>query len=369
MTERSRWSRMRLAASCSSTMAARFREKNSSGESSFGFRQRKAKNPSPLPSLEGSQRRVIRQVEMDRRDRDVVLLDGLQVRAGDVLPPEGIAADPEILPSARIALLHDRLAVDAFPLARDPHSPDLARRDVGKVHVQKRVLRKPLSQHLVRNLGGEFRRHVEPEVVPRYQGDGDRPDPQEGALHRRRDGARVSDVIPHVPALVDAGHEEVDLSLPENSVRGEIHAIGRRPVDGIYPGPDLFDPKRLRQREGMSRRAPFAIRRDHGDQAQGAERLRERHDPLGPESVVVAHQDEGGRIAHVLPALSGKEMVGATGLEPATPSTPFLSRGFCKTLKTHNYLISLERYDNTFCRMNEKKGLDGNHRSPIGPRG
>src|SRR3990172_3644907 len=369
MTVRSRWSRMRLAASCSSTMAARFREKNSSEESSFGFRQRKAKNPSPLPSLEGSQRRVIRQVEMDRRDRDVVLLDGLQVRAGDVLPPEGIAADPEILPSARIALLHDRLAVDAFPLARDPHSPDLARRDVGKVHVQKRVLRKPLSQHLVRDLGGEFRRHVEPEVVPRYQGDGDRPDPQEGALHRRRDGARVGDVIPHVPALVDAGHEEGDLSLPENSVHREGHAICRRPLHRVYPPPDLSDPERWRQREGISRRAPFAIRRDHGDRAQGAERLRERHDPLGPESVVVAHQYEGGRIAHVSPTLSGKEMVGATGLEPATPSTPFLSRGFCKTLKTHNYLISLERYDNTFCRMNEKKGLDGNHRSPIGPRG
>src|SRR3990172_5946304 len=238
MTVRSRWSRMRLAASCSSTMAARFREKNSSEESSFGFRQRKAKNPSPLPSLEGSQRRVVGQVEMDRRDRDVVLLDGLQVRAGDVLP--------------------------------------------------------------------------------------------------------------HVPALVDAGHEEVDPSLPENSVHGEVHAICRRPVDGVYPGPDLFDPKRLRQREGMSRRAPFAIRRDHGDRAQGAERLRERHDPLGPESVVVAHQDEGGRIAHVLPTLSGKEMFGATGLEPATPCTPFLSRGFRKILKTHSYLISLERYDNTF---------------------
>src|SRR3989337_3068539 len=138
MPVRSRWSRMRLAASCSSTMAARFREKNSSEESSFGFRQRKAKNPSPLPSLEGSQRNVIRQVEMDRRDRNVVLLDGLQVRAGDVLPRKRIAADPVILSPAGVAFLHDRLAVDALALPGDSHPLDLLPRDVGKVHVEKR---------------------------------------------------------------------------------------------------------------------------------------------------------------------------------------------------------------------------------------
>jgi hypothetical protein len=48
-------------------------------------------------------------------------------------------------------------------------------------------------------------------------------------------------------------------------------------------------------------------------------------------------------------------MVGATGLEPATPCTPLPKSDFPKLLKTHNYLISLNSYDNTKGRMEREK--------------
>src|SRR4030067_1010577 len=127
---------------------------------------------SPLPAFQGSQRNVIRQVEMDRRDRNVVLLDGLQVRAGDVMPRKRIAADPVILSPAGIAFFHDRLAVDALALAGDSHALDLLLRNAGEGYVEERVLRKPLAEYLARHLAGEFRGRREPEMVARRQGCG-----------------------------------------------------------------------------------------------------------------------------------------------------------------------------------------------------
>ena len=87
--------------------------------------------------------------------------------------------------------------------------------------------------------------------------------PSRRSLHRRRDGTRIGDVVSQVRALVDPRHEEIDLLLPEDTVRGEVHAIGRGSVDGVYPVAYLFDPERLRQRKRMSRRTSFAVRRDH----------------------------------------------------------------------------------------------------------
>ena len=82
---------------------------------------------------------------MDRRDRNVVLLDGLQVRSRNLLPPESVAADPVILSSAGIPLLHDGLAVDALSLSSDPDPAKLLHRKVGNIHVQERVLGNPLA--------------------------------------------------------------------------------------------------------------------------------------------------------------------------------------------------------------------------------
>ena len=122
----------------------------------------------------------------------------------------------------------------------------------------------------------------------------------------------------------------------------------------------------MRERKGMSRRTSFPVGRDHVHRPEGAERLGERDDPFGPEPVVIGHEYDRGRISQVLPKVSGKEMVGATGLEPATPCTPCSRPDSRKLLKTHKYLISLNSYDITKDRIDGKNRVDGFHRAPIG---
>jgi hypothetical protein len=53
------------------------------------------------------------------------------------------------------------------------------------------------------------------------------------ALERRRDRARVRDVVAEVRAVVDAGHDEVGLEALDQPERGEAHAVDRRAVGRV----------------------------------------------------------------------------------------------------------------------------------------
>src|SRR5438874_1520507 len=93
------------AATCRSTISARWCAKSAS----FGDFAKKL-----LERLQSRNRIVVRQIEMQRRDRNVAVLDGLEVGAFAGMPRRWIAADPVVLPTARIEPLDDSLGIDTL---------------------------------------------------------------------------------------------------------------------------------------------------------------------------------------------------------------------------------------------------------------
>src|SRR3990172_7014585 len=128
MTSSRRGSRIPREAICSETIRSLRRASSSSEGLSFGLcRSSTARSPLPLPPADRAQGRVVGHVEMEGCHGDVSLLDRLEIGSGDILPLEGIAADPVILPSPRVPLLDDRVPVDPLSLPRHPDPPDLLR--------------------------------------------------------------------------------------------------------------------------------------------------------------------------------------------------------------------------------------------------
>ena len=59
---------------------------------------------------------------MQRRDRDVAVLYGLEIGSLARMPRRRVAADPVILPAARIETLDDAFGVDALAEPRHLHA-------------------------------------------------------------------------------------------------------------------------------------------------------------------------------------------------------------------------------------------------------
>ena len=148
-------------------------------------------------------------------------------------------------------------------------------------------------EHLRDEPRRELRRGLEVELSPaRAERDGERWDAEQRPLHRRRDRARVRDVVAEVRALVDARDDQRRARARRMPLIGEVHAVGGRAVDGEALRPELLDAQRPVQRERVAHRALLAIGRDDHHLAEGAERLGERRDALGVDAVVVGDQDE-----------------------------------------------------------------------------
>ena len=81
----------------------------------------------------------------------------------------------------------------------------------------------------------------------------------------------VRDVVAEVRAAVDARHEQRRL-LGQDRVDREVHAVGRRAVDGVAVRPGVVDAQRPMQRERMAARALLPVRRDDDDVADRCER-------------------------------------------------------------------------------------------------
>ena len=142
-----------------------------------------------------------RQIEVQRRDRDVPGGDGGQVGPLLVVVHGRVAVDAKA--TASVLLLDDLqlVAVDALAEPRDPDPVRLARRDV---HVHQRALG---QGHVVEALdharderrgGAELEALAEPEVHlarERLLGHRDPRHAEHHALQRRCDGARVGDVV------------------------------------------------------------------------------------------------------------------------------------------------------------------------------
>ena len=76
----------------------------------------------------------------------------------------------------------------------------------------------------------------------------------------------------------------------------DVDAIGGRAVDGVDAVADRFEPQRTPQRQRVSDRARFGLRRDDRDLAERCQRGRERLNPRREVAVVIRHQNA----AHVL---------------------------------------------------------------------
>src|SRR6185503_18105011 len=108
-----------------STMSARW---CASPRSSSSFRGVVAKHF--LEGLEPGDRFVVGEVEMQRRDGDVAVLYGVEVRSLSGMPHGRLAADPVVLASSGVESLDDPFGVGALAERRDPHAAKLAEREV-----------------------------------------------------------------------------------------------------------------------------------------------------------------------------------------------------------------------------------------------
>src|SRR5215210_2518940 len=100
---------------CRSTISARW---CASSRSCSSFRDVVAKQF--LERLQAGNRLVMSEIEMERRDCDVSVLDRIEVRSLGFVPLRRLPADPVVLPPSRIAALDDTLGVDAPAQRRDP---------------------------------------------------------------------------------------------------------------------------------------------------------------------------------------------------------------------------------------------------------
>ena len=147
---------------------------------------------------------------MDRRDRDPLLGDGVEVGVGLVVVGGVVAVDVVPAAPALVGLELEPVAVDAAP---EPHHRDALRGRRRRVHVQDRPGRQAARADQLDQPGQEVGRGR--EVVARLAAevhagllallrDRDGGDAQHEALERRGDGARVGDVVAEVDAVVDA---------------------------------------------------------------------------------------------------------------------------------------------------------------------
>src|SRR2546428_6564891 len=124
--------------------------------------------------------------------------------------------------------------------------------------------------------------------------DRDRWHARKQALHGGGDGARISDVVPHVRSAVYSRDDEVWLVLKEAEHR-EAHAIGRRPVghERGLPGPELrrLHTQRAIEGDAVARAAPVAPGDDDVDGPDRPEGGRARPERIRFDAVVVRDQD------------------------------------------------------------------------------
>ena len=159
------------------------------------------------------QARVMSQVEVQRRHRDPPRRDRREVAAGLVVETGVLAIDP-VAPAQRrprlLALELQLVAVDALAQTRDLDARGLPR---GDVDVQQRALGQRQDLQALHQPRDEARREIEVKAAvvavvqgatARLLGDRDTGDAEHDALERRRDGARIGDVIAEVGAVVDA---------------------------------------------------------------------------------------------------------------------------------------------------------------------
>ena len=196
--------------------------------------------------------------------------------------------------AARRLQLHHRLGLVALAQARHLDAAQLGRRQVGHVDVEQ--------HRLARAARGEALDQLERDAArcrnarpPCGQRDRDRRDAEQVAFGGGGHGAGVDRVVAHVGAEVDARDDHVGREVEQPGDR-EVHAVGRRAVDGEVAVRRAAHRQRPVERERVRGAGAVALGRDHGDLAQLAQRLGEQRDARREVAVVVGHQDAHRRI-------------------------------------------------------------------------
>src|SRR5439155_10215076 len=193
IASRTRPSAIPRAASCAATMRLR----SSSNASPIS-------RPREVERLQGVERLVVREVEVDRRHRDESLAHGVEVGPFLLDELELLASDPVVLLAPRIDLLDDRIAVSAPSHAGQGEATDrLSVLRSGHVHVEERVGRKSALEHPGREPRGERGGGLEPEAAAADRRDRQGGDAEQRPLHRGGDRAGVRHVVAQVRSLVD----------------------------------------------------------------------------------------------------------------------------------------------------------------------
>src|SRR4029434_7537209 len=131
----------------------------------------------------------------------------------DVFKSGLVSADPKIGSAPRIHLLHDDVAVVALSGFAPGVALNLPFGKIGNVHVQDNSLGKALFSNLFSDFDGEGGGGGENKVVAGDQRDCHGRHPVDRPFEGRGNGAGIVDVVAQIPPLIDAGHDEVGLSL------------------------------------------------------------------------------------------------------------------------------------------------------------
>src|ERR1700751_4910997 len=132
-----------------------------------------------LERLESRDRVVMGEIEVQRRDGHESVLHRFEVRSLPRLPRRLLAADPVVLPPARVEALDHSFRIDAFSETRDSHSSKLSDR---KVDVEDDAGVSRLLEQMLGELGGKFGAAVERHVLADERRERDRGDVEQRAF-------------------------------------------------------------------------------------------------------------------------------------------------------------------------------------------
>ncbi len=231
-------------------------------------------------------------IEMQRRDRDIPIIDGLRVRTRHRLMSCVGATDPKVFVTAWIAPRHDFFVVETSAQPSDSHTRIRIefRREI---HIQKRRRRtwiecrgkKPACQ-LRSNARSVFHGTTGPIR------ECNRRNASQSSLACGRHCPRVKRISTEIVAVVDPAHDEVGATRQKMlSIKCNVNAVRGRAIDRMQTI-DFSMPKGTCQRKGMTVRALFEKRRNRHDFCELGESTPKEPKPWCVNAIIVGKENE-----------------------------------------------------------------------------
>ena len=228
---------------------------------------------------------------LQRRDGDVAVLDGLEVRVRPPRPRHPPSPDPEDLAAPRVFHGGDLFVEHAAAQVRHLHALDLISGNGREVDVEQGLLGEILDAHDPLHEPLESfavtLQMLEVEAAVRNR---DARHAGRQTFHRRGNGARIQHVFSHVRPMVDSRKHPVGRGGHERPECQE-HAVGGRAVHLECTVRAPMGPERAVQRQRVRRAALLAVGRHHGDLPDRGAHVGEQGDTRRQHTVIVGDQD------------------------------------------------------------------------------